>query len=80
MHGYQLSRKPILGSFIFLGFLLVLVAQGLNPMIFRVSRIFVDSINRLANPGKHTRDFGEEFMALQGSIFRVYSFSFPFIL
>jgi hypothetical protein len=76
----QLSRSPILGSFIFLGFLLVLVTQGLNPMIFWICRVSLDSINRLANTEKHTCDFGEELMAFQGSIFRVYSFPFSFIL
>jgi hypothetical protein len=74
----QLSRSPILGSFIFLGFLLVLVAQGLNPTIFRVSKVSLDSINRLVNSKKYTHDFEEELTALQGGVFRVYSF--PFIL
>jgi hypothetical protein len=46
-------------------------------MIFRVS---LDSINRLVNAEKHTRDFGEEFTALKEAIVRVYSFPFYFIL
>ena len=76
----QLSHNPILESVILLGFLLVLVAQGLNLTIFRVSRVSLDSINRLINTEKHTCDFGEELMALQGSVFRVNSFPFYFIL
>jgi hypothetical protein len=51
----QLSCNPILESFILLGFLLVLVVHGLNPMIFRVSGVFLESINRLVNIKKsHT--------------------------
>jgi hypothetical protein len=74
----QVSRNPILESFILLGFLLVLVSLGLNPTIFTVSRVFLDSINRLINTEKHTRDFVEEFSALKEAIFRVYSFPFLF--
>jgi hypothetical protein len=48
----QHNCSSILGSFIFLGFWLVLVAQGLNPSIFRVSRVSLDSINRLVNTKK----------------------------
>jgi hypothetical protein len=44
-----LNRNPILESFILLRVLLVLVAQGLNPTIFRVSRVSLDFINRLVN-------------------------------
>ena len=73
----QVSRNLILESLILLGFLLVLVAQGLNPTIFRVS---LDFINRLVNTEKHTGDFEEEFTALKEAIFWVYSFSFYFIL
>jgi hypothetical protein len=47
-------------------------------MIFRVSRVSLDSINRLVNTEKHTLHFGEEFTALKEAIFQVYSF--PFIL
>jgi hypothetical protein len=49
-------------------------------MIFRVSRVSLDSINRLVNIEKHTCDFREEFMALKEAIFRVYSSPFYFIL
>jgi hypothetical protein len=49
-------------------------------MIFRVSKVSLDSINRLVNTKKHTQDFGEELTVLQGSVFRVYSFPFSFIL
>jgi hypothetical protein len=45
----QVSRNPILESFILLGFLLVLISLGLNPTIFRASRVSLDSINRLVN-------------------------------
>jgi hypothetical protein len=51
---------------------------GLNPTICMVSRVSLDSINRLVNTEKHTRDFGEEFTTLEEAIFRVYSF--PLIL
>ena len=49
-------------------------------MIFRVSRVSLDSISRLVNTEKHTHDFGEELAALKEAIFRVYSFLFYFIL
>jgi hypothetical protein len=49
-------------------------------MIFRVSKVSLDSINRLVNTEKHTRDFGEEFTALKEAIVKVYSFPFYFIL
>jgi hypothetical protein len=49
-------------------------------MIFRVSRVSLDTINRLINTEKHARYFGEEFTALKEAIFRVYSFPFYFIL
>jgi hypothetical protein len=48
-------------------------------MIFRVSWILLDSINRPINTEKHIRDFGEEFTALKEAIFWVYSFPFCFI-
>jgi putative NADPH-quinone reductase len=74
----QVNCSPILESSILLGFLLVLVALGLNPTIFRVSRASLDSINRLVNTEKDTRDFEEEFMALKEASFWVYSFPFYF--
>ena len=45
-------------------------------MIFRVSRILFESINRPVNTKKntHTHYFGEELMTLKKAIFRVYSF------
>jgi hypothetical protein len=49
-------------------------------MIFRASRVFLNSINRLVNTKKHTCDFGEEFTAFKEVIFHVYSFPFYFIL
>jgi hypothetical protein len=63
----QVSRNPILESFTF---------NNGNPMIFRVSRACLDSINRLVNTEKYTHDFGEEFTTFKEAIFRVYSFTF----
>ena len=67
------SRSPIMEI---LGFrvLWILVAQGFNPTIFRVSRILLESINRPINTEKWTRYFGEELTALKEAIFWVYSF------
>ena len=45
-------------------------------MIFRVSRIPLDSINRPVNTENHTRDFGEELTALKEAIFLGLFFSF----
>ena len=80
----HLCAKPNLAAalfwkFLFIRVLLILVAQGLNPTISRVSRIHLDSVNRHVNTEKHTHDFREEFTALKEAIFRVYSFSFYFI-
>ena len=80
----HLCAKPnpagtLVWKFLFIRVLLILVAQVLNPTIFRVSRILLDSINRHVNTKKHTRDFGEELTALKEAIFRVYSFFFYFI-
>jgi hypothetical protein len=52
VHEDQLNRSPILESFILLGFCKVLVSQRLNPTICRVSRVSLDSINRLINTEK----------------------------
>jgi hypothetical protein len=49
-------------------------------MIFRVSRVSLDSINRLVNTEKHTLHFGEEFTALKEAIFSGLFFSLYFIL
>jgi hypothetical protein len=54
-------------------------------MIFKVSRVSLDSINRLVHTKKKKKkkdkqDFGEEFTAFKEAIFRVYSFPFYFIL
>jgi hypothetical protein len=68
------SAAALLWRVLFLGFLQL----GINTTIFRVSKVSLDSINRLVNTEKHTRDFGEEFTALKETIFQVYSF--PFIL
>jgi hypothetical protein len=46
----QVSRNPILESFTFR----VFVQQGKKPTISRVSRVSLDSINRLVNTKKHT--------------------------
>jgi hypothetical protein len=61
-------------KFCFIRVLLIIVAQGLNPTIFRVSRILLDSINRLVSTEKHTRDFEEELTAFKKAILWVYSF------
>jgi hypothetical protein len=68
------SAAALLWRVLFLGFLQL----GINTTIFRVSRVSLDSINRLVNTKKYTQDFGEEFTALKETIFWVYSF--PFIL
>ena len=44
------------------------------------SRVPLNSINKLVNTELHTLDFGEELIALQGSVFWVYYFPFYFIL
>jgi hypothetical protein len=44
------------------------------------SSVPLNFINRLVNTELDTLDFGEEFMALQGSAFWVYSFPFYFIM
>jgi hypothetical protein len=61
-------------KFLILGFWLILVVQGFNLTHFRVSRILLDSINRLVNIELDTCYFGEEFTAFKEMIFRVYSF------
>jgi hypothetical protein len=61
-------------KFLILGFWLILVAQGFNLTLFRLSRILLDSINRPVNIEKHTRYFGEKFTTFKEAIFRVYSF------
>jgi hypothetical protein len=61
-------------KFLVLGFWLILVAQGFNLTRFRVSKIFLDYINRPVNIEKHTRYIGEEFTAFKEAIFRIYSF------
>jgi hypothetical protein len=68
------SAATLFWRVLFLGFLQL----GQNPMIFRVSRVSLDSINRLVNTEKQTRDFGEQVTALKEAIFWVYFF--PFIL
>jgi hypothetical protein len=65
----QVNRSPILESFNFRVF-----ATRLNPTIFKVSRVSLNSINRPVNIEKHTHDFGEELMTFKEAIFRVYFF------
>ena len=43
-------------------------------------RVPLVSINKPVNTEKHTQDLGEELTALQGRVFRVYSFSLYFIM
>ena len=71
--------KPNLAASLFwkllvLGFVESLLYKDSNPMIFRISRILLDSINGSVNIEKHTHDFGEELTALKEAIFSVYSF------
>jgi hypothetical protein len=73
VHKAHVNRSPILEIFNFRVF-----ATRLNPTIFRVSRVSLDSINRLVNIEKHALNFVEEFMALKEAIFWVYTF--PFVL
>jgi hypothetical protein len=61
-------------KFLILGFWPILVAQGFNLTRFRVSRILLDSINRLVNIDLRIHYFGEEFTAFKETIFWVYSF------
>jgi hypothetical protein len=61
-------------KFLILGFWPILVAQGFDLTCFRVSRILLDSINKLVNIELNTRYFGEEFTAFKETIFWVYSF------
>ena len=67
------SHNPILEVF---GFRVSesLLHKDSNPMIFRVSRILLESINRPVNIEKDTHYFREELTALKEAIFRVYSF------
>ena len=48
-------------------------------MIFRVSRILLESINRPVNIEKHTQDFGEELTTLKEAIFSGLFFSLIYI-
>jgi hypothetical protein len=48
------STATLLWRVLFFGFLQL----GINTTIFRVSRVSLDSINRLVNIEKHTRNFG----------------------
>ena len=57
-----------------LGFVESLLHNDSNPMVFRVSTILLESINRPVNTEKHTHYFGEELTALKEAIFQVYSF------
>ena len=66
------STATLFWKVLILGFLQL----ALNPTIFRVSRVPLDSINRLVNTKKHTCDFGEEFTTLKEANFRVLFFSF----
>jgi hypothetical protein len=70
------SAVALFWRVLILGFLQL----GLNPTIFRVSRVSLDSLNRLVNTEKHTRNFGEEFTALKEAIFLGLFFSLYFIL
>ena len=69
--------KPVAAlfwKFLVLGFCKSLLHKDSNPMIFRVSRILLESINSPVNTEEHTRDFGEELTVFKEAIFWVYSF------
>jgi hypothetical protein len=70
------SAVALFWRVLILGFLQL----GLNPTIFRVSRVSLDSINRLVNIEKYTRNFGEEFTTLKEAIFSGLFFFVYFIL
>jgi hypothetical protein len=70
MREAQVSRSPILESFNFRVF-----ATRLNLKIFRVSRVFIDSVNRPINTEKYTQ-FWRKIYGSQGSDFSSLSFSF----
>ena len=75
----HLCVKPKLAAalfwkFLILGFCKSLLHKDSNPMIFRVSRILIKSINRHVSTEEHTRCFGEELTVFNEAIFRVYSF------
>ena len=63
-------------KFLVLGFGESLLHKDSNPMIFKVSRILLESINRPVNIKKHTGDFGEELTTLKEAIFSGLFFSF----
>jgi hypothetical protein len=67
------SATTLFGKFYF-------IRVFVSPMIFRISRVSLDSTNRLVNTEKGTHDFREELTALKEAIFLVYSFPFYFIL
>jgi hypothetical protein len=73
------SAAALFWRVLFLGFLQL----GLNPTIFRVSRVSrvsLDFINTLVNTEKQTHNFGEEFTTLKEAIFPGFFFSLYFIL
>jgi hypothetical protein len=61
-------------KFLILGFCNSLLHKDSNPTIFRVSRILLESINRLVNTKERETIFGRRIDDFQGAIFRVYSF------
>jgi hypothetical protein len=77
--------KPTLAAvlfwkFLILGFWLILVAQGFNLTHFRVSRILLDSINRLVNIEKEDTLFLEKNLLLSWKRFSGFILFLYFIL
>jgi hypothetical protein len=68
------SVAALFWKFLILGFCNSLLHKDSNPTIFRVSRILLESINRLVNTKEREAIFGRRIDDFQGAIFRVYSF------
>jgi hypothetical protein len=68
------SVAALFWKFLILGFCNSLLHKNSNPTIFRVSRILLESINRLVNTKERETIFGRRIDDFQGAIFRVYSF------
>ena len=68
-----IQLQPYFRNFCSIGVLLILVAQGLNPIIFRVSRILLDSTNKSLNTEKHVI-LKKNWRLSRKRFFRVHSF------
>jgi hypothetical protein len=63
------SAAALFWKFLILGFWPILVPQGFNLARFRVSRILMNSINRLVNIELDTHYFGEELTTFNEQFF-----------